>query len=93
MDYKKGERAVKAMREPLAEYAHSSWSGWMHYMFSKSTMNDDGSITIPKESAERWTRHMHTKYKDLPESEKKSDRAEADKMISIMQGFGFGFYL
>ena len=36
----------------------------------------------------RWRRQMRTKYEDLPEEEKKSDREEADKMIAI---FGMQF--
>lgn len=71
-------------RESLAEYAHDAWSGWMRYLFGKSTRNQDGTITIPAWAVDRWTRQAGTKYADLPENEKDSDRAEADKMIGIM---------
>lgn len=72
------------MQEKLAEYAHDAWSGWMKYLFEKSTRNSDGSVTIPKPYVERWMRQMNTSYSDLPESEKKSDRLEADKIISSL---------
>lgn len=72
-----------SVREALSEYAHEAWSGWMKYMFSKMTMNDDGTATLPKWAVERWTRQMNTKYTDMPEDEKESDRAEADHMLSI----------
>lgn len=75
------------IREGLADYAHKAWSGWMKYMFSKCTKNEDGSMTIPKDSVDRWTRQMDTKYADLPEKEKESDRDEADKMIGIVKNF------
>jgi len=72
------------MREKLSEYAHDAWSGWMKYLFSKSTQNEDGTVTIPKWAVERWTRQSETGYTDLPEDEKRSDREEADRMIDIM---------
>lgn len=71
------------LTESLANYAHEAWSGWMRYLFEKSTHNDDGTITIPAWAVERWQRQMNTPYVDLPESEKDSDRAEAEKMLAI----------
>ena len=73
------------MVEKLSEYAHLTWSGWMHYMFDKSTKNDDGSVTIPPDLVERWTRQAATSYSELPESEKASDRKEAKAIISITE--------
>ena len=70
-------------KEKLAEYAHDAWSGWMKYMFSKCEKLEGGAVIIPKASVERWERQMNTKYEDLPEEEKHSDRAEADKMLDI----------
>lgn len=71
-------------REALAEYAHEAWSGWMRYMFSKC--NDwDGVLLIPSESVARWQRQMNTPYADLPESEKASDRDEADKILALVR--------
>ena len=72
-------------KERLAQYSHdSAWSGWMRYMFSKGVYNPDGSWTMPKEFVERWTRQMNTFYIDLSEGEKRSDREEADKIISLL---------
>lgn len=71
--------------EKLAEYSHSAWSGWMKYQFSKCIKNDDSSVTIPKESVERWTRQMNTQYKDLPEKEKESDKKEAREILSLLK--------
>jgi len=73
-------------RELLSDYAHEAWCGWMKYMFSKAEINEDGTWTMPKWAVERWQRQMNTKYNDLPEEEKKSDREEADKMLSIFHG-------
>lgn len=71
-------------REQLAAYSHGAWAGWMRYMFSKGTHNDDGTWTMPADCVARWSRQMNTEYADLPENEKPSDRAEADKMLRIM---------
>jgi hypothetical protein len=76
------------VREQLADYAHEAWSGWMRYLFEKSQANPDGTVTIPAWAVERWAQQMNTPYGSLPENEKESDRAEADKMLAIMQGAG-----
>lgn len=74
----------QAAREALAEYAHEAWSGWMKYLFVKCEKNDDGEIVIPRWAYERWQRQMNTPYADLPESEKESDRLEADRMLEVL---------
>ena len=72
-------------REKLADYAHEAWSGWMEYLFKKCDFKH-GYCTIPQWAVERWSMQMNTKYKDLPEEMKESDRDEADKMLKIMEG-------
>lgn len=71
-------------REKLAELAHSQWSGWIGYMFSKGTLHADGTLTLPKWAVERWTRQMNTPYAELSEEEKTSDRIEADKFLAVL---------
>lgn len=73
------------MREVLAAHAHDMWSGWMQYLFSKSTINKDGTMTIPAWAVNRWTRQADTNYSDLPEEEKESDLKEADGILKIIQ--------
>lgn len=82
----------EALREALAAYAHEAWSGWMRYMFenggSVMTDNIEGEELIywvmSMGSFQRWQRQMQTPYAGLPESEKASDRAEADKMLALI---------
>jgi hypothetical protein len=75
-----------ALRENLADLAHASWSGWMKYLFEKSYYDfNKGTVTIPAGLAARWGRQMNTPYAELPEEEKESDLAEADKMIAVMK--------
>jgi len=71
--------------EPLAEYAHNAWSGWMQYLFSKATDNPDGTVTIPELSVSRWKRQMNTDYAELPDNEKTSDRIEAERIVSVIE--------
>ena len=78
------------MREELAQYSHEVWAQWMKYLFSECEENDDGSVTIPAEFISRWDRQLNTLYKDLPENEKESDRAEADKIIKIIMTVCYG---
>ena len=73
------------LREQLAALAHEQWAGWMKYLFEKSIDGDDGSVEIPASFVARWKRQMNTLYVDLPETEKESDRAEADKVLRIIQ--------
>lgn len=73
------------MIEKLADYSHEAWSGWMRYMFAQGTFANDGTWHMPKEKVERWTRQMNTPYQQLSESEKKSDRAEASKIVAIVE--------
>ena len=72
------------IQEKLADYAHNAWCGWMNYMFSKGTFHDDNTFTLPSWAVERWRRQAATSYDELPESEKNSDRKEADKMIELI---------
>lgn len=78
------DTAAADVREALAAYAHEAWSGWMIYLFSRTTVEHNGDIRITHADYERWRRQMTTAYADLPESEKESDRAEADKMLAIV---------
>lgn len=71
-------------REALAAYAHEAWNGWMEYLFKQGTTNADGSFTIRPWAVERWTRQMRTPYAALPESEKLSDQAEAQHILTII---------
>ncbi len=80
---------AKALREELAAYAHDAWAGWMRWMFQFCTETPGGGLTIPPEKVARWTRQMVTPYDRLPESERASDIAEAEKMMAILFKHGY----
>lgn len=83
-------------REQLAEYSHNAWSGWMKYFFDKCSkelvyhenagiFSFTGGLIIPEWFVSRWKRQMNTKYSNLPESEKESDRKEANTILNIIE--------
>ncbi len=72
--------------EKLSNYEHDRWSRWQKHLFSKCKINSDGSLTIPKEFVDRWTRQMNTTYDDLLEEEKNSDRKEAIRILECLNG-------
>ena len=57
----------------------------MCYLFDKCGADDTGPVLIPTTYAAALRRQMRTDYADLSDHEKDSDRAEADKMISIIE--------
>lgn len=89
-DYACREMKTKkeTLREKLAELAHDQWAGWMEYLFSKGTFNEDGTWTMPVWAVERWKRQAETPYSDLSEAEKNSDRNEADKFLTVIETGG-----
>lgn len=56
----------------------------MEHLYSVSTHNKDGSVTIPAEKVARWAKQMKTHYVFLSPSEQESDREQADKTIDAM---------
>ena len=56
-----------------------------HKEASKCMINQDGSLTIPKEFVDRWTRQINTNYIDLTENEKDSDRKEAIRIMECIK--------
>ena len=78
------------LREKLAELAHSQWSGWMDYLFSKcidykasQVQAEVGALIIPKWAVDRWRGQAAIIYEDLSRDEKNSDRTEADKFLEV----------
>lgn len=76
------QREQTQIREAIASVQHDQiWAHWTKYQFGKCILNPGGSITIPAALVQRWTRQANTLYVDLPESERESDRHQADKVL------------
>jgi len=78
------EISINDLTEKLGDLVHRQWSGWMEYLFEKSTLNEDGTVTIPEYAVSRWKRQVETAYKDLPEEEKESEREKARQVIDAI---------
>lgn len=79
------ERQLDPLREELAELCHEQWSNWMRYLFSKGTIHEDGTWTMPQWAVERWQHQMATDYEHLSEDEQNSDRVEANKFLEVVR--------
>lgn len=86
-EWQEGARAgMKIDREALASTQHNIWTHWMAYLFACCEPTDNMEMIIPRDKVERWSRQMNTLYYELSESEKKSDRDQADKIIALIGG-------
>lgn len=72
-----------ALIEQLAAIEHSRWADWQKYLHSLCIVNDDGSLTIPKDALDHWERQIATPYADLSEREKESDRQQVDRYLPL----------
>lgn len=72
--------------EKLAALEHDRWAHWMEYLFACCRWADGPrrfEATIPAEKVNHWQRQIDTKYADLSEKEKESDRVEARKTLAL----------
>lgn len=75
--------ADAALRDAIAEQAHTSWIGWTKWMIDCLASDEADTHT------ERWERLMETPYAALTEAEKKSDLVEADAFLEILRHRGY----
>lgn len=62
-----------ALVEKIAPLEHDQWAHWTKYMLDNLT----------EENIARWRKQIETKYEDLSEEEKESDRVWARKLLDI----------
>jgi len=74
----------KMLREKLAELEHERWSNWQRHLHGQCLKYREGILLIPASSVKHWERQINTKYKDLTEREKDSDRKEADNTLKLL---------
>lgn len=82
-----GAEALGVLKEVFAAIAHQEWSDWVNYMFSCGKMNEDEDFVIPKKQYEDWLRKRMLRYRDLTESEQRSDVISADKYVEALRQF------
>lgn len=81
--------------EKGADIEHDRWAKWQKYFFSKCQIKPQSEVggmddryvylALPKDLYERWNRQIETKYSDLSEQEKESDRVEVRKYIPLIE--------
>lgn len=81
------DQDLELLREQLASIEHARWSHWQNFMHGKCSVNLDGSLTIPKELVEKWEKQYKTKYSELTDEEKESDREQVDKYLPLIKNF------
>ena len=86
---KKIDEIIKEFIEKGADLEHDRWARWQNYMHSKlETITDENGdpihLILPIELANRWNRQIATKYTDLSEAEKESDRKETRNYLPLL---------
>ncbi len=83
--------------EELSDLMHQIWTGWMEYLFTKcetvTVVQHHGMdrsqevvlCSLPSDSELHWRRQMMTRYADLSDKEKGSDREQALKVLHLLR--------
>jgi hypothetical protein len=72
------------LRERLAAAEHARWTKWQQWVHEHCEIGAGSDLIIPAELVARWSRQIATPYEELSETEKESDRKEADVSLAII---------
>lgn len=78
------EKVIAELIEALANIEHERWAHWQRYLHSSATARADGSLQLPAGLVARWERQIATKYSNLSDREKESDREQVRKYLAIV---------
>lgn len=84
MEYKYMEHVLSGLVEELAAVEHERWSHWQRYVHSKCARQADGSLLLPADLVARWEKQIATKYADLDDKERESDREQVRKYLPLI---------
>src|SRR5258708_780636 len=84
MEHEREHDMVGCLIERLASVEHERWSHWQRYMHSKGIRQPDGSLLLPAELVARWEHQIATKYAELDDKEKESDREQVRKYLPLI---------
>jgi hypothetical protein len=84
MEYQHIQKLLGSLIEQLAAVEHERWSHWQRHVHSKGVSQPDGSLLLPPDLVLRWERQINTKYEELDEQEKASDREQVKKYLPII---------
>ena len=68
----------------LADVEHERWSHWQRYVHSKGLRQTDGSLLLPADLVARWEKQIDTKYAELDDQERESDREQVRKYLPLI---------
>ncbi len=75
---------LNSLIEVLADIEHDRWSHWQRYVHDHARRQPDGGLLLPPDLVARWERQIATRYEDLPESEKESDRDQVRRYLPVI---------
>lgn len=84
MEHQHIQKLLGSLIEQLAAVEHERWSHWQRYVHSKGVRQPDGSLLLPADLVSRWERQLNTKYAELDEQEKASDREQVEEYLPII---------
>ena len=84
MEYQYIEHLLGGLVEQLAAIEHERWSHWQRYVHSKCIRQPDGSLLLPADLVARWEKQIDTKYAELDEQERESDREQVRKYLPLI---------
>ena len=84
MKRSEAEAVLETLVEDLAAIEHERWSHWQRYMHEKGERRADGSLVLPAELVRHWDTQIATAYADLSELEKRSDREQVRRYLSLI---------
>lgn len=70
--------------DELAAIEHERWAHWQRYVHDHCERLQDGSLVIPAELAARWEAQIETRYVELTEREKDSDREQVRRYLPVI---------
>ncbi len=78
------EDLLGGLIEQLAAVEHERWSHWQRYVHSKCIRQPDGSLLLPADLVARWEKQIDTKYAELDDQERESDREQLRKYLPLI---------
>ena len=84
MEHERIDAILHGLIEKLAAVEHERWSRWQRYVHSKCTRQSDGSLLLPAELVAQWEKQIATKYAELDEMDKESDREQVRKYLPLI---------
>ena len=84
------QEKIEELKEKLAAIEHERWADWQQWVHDSALFVEyDGKLDhleIPAKLFHHWDKQIKTKYQDLPEYSKQSDRDQVDRYWPLIQG-------